>query len=145
MGTNFLKEFCMKLFLLSFVLISSSAFAQWSSSFNTKIHNKLSISGRLCKGGERGFGLDEIICEKNQWLVTVDNMNVCSDEGMCTEIAVPPFVAELERANVITITTMAFYDIVPANPVSKDLQKILQTYWVKDNLNGRASVVKKSR
>ena len=133
----------MKFFLLSFAFLSTSAFAQWSTSFNTKIHNNLSISGRICKGGERGFGLDETICEKNQWLVTVDNMNVCSDEGMCTEIAVPPFVAELERANIITITTYAFYDIVPTTPVSKDVSKILETYWVRDNLNGRAHVVKK--
>lgn len=135
----------MKLFILSLTLISFSAFAQWSSSFSTQINNKLSISGRVCSGGERALGLKNTICDKGQWLVTVDNMNVCSDEGMCTEIAVPSFVAELERADVITITTAAFYNIVPADRVAKDIGAILKKYWVKDNLNGRATVVKKTK
>lgn len=133
----------MKFLFTACVLLSSHAFAQWNPSFHTRIHNKLAISGNVCHGGETTNGLDEEVCQKGQWLVNVDNINTCSDEGWCTEMAAPTFIAELDRANVITPATVGYFNIVAKSKLNTGVDKILKTYWVRDDFNGKAVVVKK--
>lgn len=131
----------MKFLILAAVFISSTAFAQWNPQFHTRIHNKLAISGRLCKGGERTFGVTTESCQRGQWMINVDNINTCSDEGWCTQIAAPSFIAELERANIFIPHEGDFYDIIPISKVSGEVSKILKKYWLHDD--GEVQMVKK--
>ncbi len=130
----------MKTLIFAAVLLAGSAFAHSDSHFHTRIHNKLAISGHLCKGGEVTF--DEEVCQQGQWMVNVDNVNYCSDEGMCTQMATPSFIAELERANIFIPHEGEYFDIVPVSKVSMDVNQILKKYWLHDK-NGKAKVVKK--
>lgn len=132
----------MKFLIVAAAFLSSTAFAQWNPQFHTRIHNKLAISGRLCEGGERTFGVESEICKKGQWMVNVDNINTCSDEGWCTEMAAPSFIAELERANIFIPHTGDYYDIIPVSKVSGDVNMILKKYWLHDH-EDKSEVVKK--
>lgn len=129
----------MKFLILAAVLLTGSAFAE-STRFHTRIHNKLAISGHLCKGGEVTF--DEEVCQKGQWMINVDNINVCSEEGMCTEMYAPDFIGELERANIFIPHEGNYFDIVPVSKVNGDVDKILRKYWLHD-MDGKTKVVKK--
>lgn len=132
----------MKLFFLSFTLFATSAFAQWNSQFHTQIHEQLSVSGVICRGGETVYG-SEKECLKGEWLVTVDNLNLCSRDGICTQIHVSPFIAKLQKADVISITTISFYDVIPLTPITEDVALVLETYWMRDHFNGKAMMVRK--
>lgn len=132
----------MKTFIIAAVLLSSSCFAQVANRFHTRIHNKLAISGFLCKGGEEAFGLEGEVCQAGEWLINVDNINVCSDDGMCTEMYAPSFIANLERANIFIPHKGEFFDIVPVSKVSGEVNKILKKYWLHD-LGGKSQMVKR--
>ena len=133
----------MKFLILASVMLTSSAFAQWTTHFSTQISSKLSISGIQCRGGELSSSNREDTCEKGQWLVTVDNFNTCSKEGLCTELFVPSFVAKLVRVSMISVPEVRFFDIAPVSPVSSEVKAILKKYRLRDDMNGAAKVVKK--
>lgn len=127
--------------ILIFCLIMSSAYAQWDESFATQINSQLSISGQKCKGDESS-GVGHRICEAGQWLITLDNINHCSEDG-CTELFVPAFIAKLKRVNIITPTTIAFFEMIPKDRVSYQQRQILSRYWVQFNLNGAPVVLRR--
>lgn len=37
------------------------------------------------------------ICPMGEWIMKVDDVNVCNEDGLCTQVAVFPFIARLER------------------------------------------------
>lgn len=102
-------------------------------SFETRLRTNLLISGVECSGGEileiPGENGPEIIeCQRNQWLVTVDNQNTCTIDGVCTEIFVTPVVSNLTEASVSNPPERGCsYDIVPLGPLTPEqLQEVRQ-------------------
>lgn len=99
------------------------------TNFSTRLTNSLAISGTVCEGGEvaesdgRTFG-----CERDQWLVVVDNINFCTPEG-CTEVEVRPIIAALQSRS--GGGDSLFFDLVPAIPVNDDTENILEDVLVK--------------
>lgn len=97
--------------------------------FNTRLTNHLAVSGTVCEGGEiaesegRTFG-----CERDQWLVVVDNINFCTPEG-CTEVEVRPVIAVLQSRS--GGGDSQFFDLMPAIPVNSDTEDILEDVLVK--------------
>ncbi len=116
---------------------SDSAFP--FSNFNTRLTNNLAVSGTVCAGGEvveadgRTFG-----CERDSWLLVVDNVNFCTPEG-CTDVEVRPIIAVLQSRSGGDRTE--FFDIVPAIPVSNDTENILEDILVKFNDTENAVVI----
>jgi len=128
----------MKISLLAFLIVTTSAFAQMSKDFGTHLRADLYIGGTQCSGEFRQAG-----CRVGQWLITVDDINVCNEDGICTRVYVTPFVAELVRAPVITSATIELYDIVPISLISATTTQLLKLYRVQFDLNAEPSVVVK--
>ena len=128
----------MKLMLLALLFLSTTAFGQWSNHFTTRLAPDLSIEGVRCEG--------ELIspdCQEGQWLITVDDMNVCSEESICTQIYVEPFVAQLVEVPVTTIATYTLYEISPISIVNAKTHDILGRFQVKFDLNEEPMVVER--
>lgn len=108
-------------------------------SFSTRLRNDLLISGTKCRGGESAdFRGQSYICEREQWLIIIDNLNSCSPEG-CTEVEVQPFIVSLliessDRLN-------RFFVIYPDIPVSQQTEDILESVLVRVNNSSQADIV----
>jgi hypothetical protein len=127
---------------LGLYLLSLSAFAQWNASFSTRVSAELAISGKRCIGGEPS-GVSSKNCSKGEWLLTFDDINHCGDNGACTEAFVFPFIAALERVEIVSPKTIAFYKIKPKEKISLHDRMELSKYWVKFDLNGETGVIRK--
>lgn len=95
--------------------------------FSTRLNNRLLIAGDRCQGGE-SLDLPDgetQICNTDQWLVVVDNVNTCTTDGACTEVGILPIIANLRKA------TGSFYDILAASPTSDNIRSILGDHWVR--------------
>lgn len=109
------------------------------TTFNTRLTNNLAISGTVCEGGEvvesegRTFG-----CERDSWLVVVDNINFCTPEG-CTEVEVRPVIAVLQSRS--GNGEIQFFNIVPAIPVNDDTENILEDVVVQFSSTEDAIVI----
>lgn len=109
------------------------------NSFSTRLSPKLLISGTLCQGGEvvdsegRTYG-----CERESWLVIVDDVNFCTPEG-CTEVEVRPFIAGLQARNGGADTQ--FFEIVPAIPISSRTEDILDDVLIRYTVSEEPVVV----
>ena len=133
----------MKVFItLGLCLLSVSAFAQWNAIFSSRVSADLLISGKRCIGGEPS-GVSNKNCMSGQWLVTYDDINHCRENGACTEAFVFPFIAELERVEIVAPKTVSFYKIKPRDRISLRDRMELSKYWVKFDLNGESGVIKK--
>lgn len=110
--------------------------------FSTRLTNNLLISGVKCNGGETTeYDGNTYTCERDEWLVRVDNVNTCDEEGRCTEIGVIPFVADLDRTDIVSPPEYIYYEIDPESPVSAEHQRILDDVWVRIDLNGDTEVI----
>lgn len=133
----FSKQLSIPALILSGILMASYSGESCASSFNTRLSNELLISGRGC------IAEDAETCPEGLWLVIVDNLNRCSPEGHCTEIAVDPVVTELKQTDVVSASTLAFYDMIPLGPISDEQAQIMSKHWVRFDLNGDAIVLEK--
>ncbi len=143
------------LVLSSFLLMASASGGssqatpwRWDTSFSTRLSGQLLISGQRCLGGETTQVMIEgqeiiIHCPTGKWLVVVDNINRCSPEGQCTEVAVSPVVTALRKSNHPTASTLAFYNFIPRSPLSVAQAVIMKRHWVRFNLNGEPLVLEK--
>jgi hypothetical protein len=107
------------------------------TSFNTRLSDQLLISGVRCRGGETtqyidSTGVERIfICQKGQWLVTVDNVNTCAPNGGCTEIGVFPFVSVLKKTSDSSLPDQCTYLIKAVSPISDETRQDLNRYQVR--------------
>ena len=109
--------------------------------FSTRLDNNLLIAGKKCDGNETTeYGGQTYNCERDEWLVTIDNVNTCTDDGLCTEIGVPAIVAEFDIQEV-TAPEYALFKIDPESPVTPAQQASIDKVWVKTELNGDTSVI----
>lgn len=98
------------------------------NSFETRLSSQLSFSGVKCEGEERA---DEYICDKGHWLITIDNLNSCTNEGICTKILVSPVVAELNESSVGRSPEYGCtYQMRPLSPVSVEQSELMLRYEV---------------
>lgn len=107
------------------------------TTFSTRLNTQLAISGVRCQGGESvevesTDGTSRIyFCRRNQWLVTVDNVNTCSPDGVCTEIEVGPVIANLRRSGNSNPPEQCTYSFSPVSPTTMDQRTILNSYQVR--------------
>lgn len=116
------------------------------SNFSTRINNNLLIAGTRCEGSETTTDSSgtTVTCARNQWLITLDNVNRCTPAGACTEIGVIPFVAELDRTDRVTIPEFTFFEIDPLSAVSRSQANTIDDYLVRfDVINEQATVIHK--
>ncbi len=124
----------MKLILILCTLFFSGiAFAQWQDAFSTKINSHLLIGGKKCMGGEVS-GTSGRLCKKDRWLINIDR----ADQG-------PTFISLLRKVDIITPTTIAFYEILPKDRIAPHHRMLLRKFWVRFDLNGEPKVIKKPR
>jgi hypothetical protein len=127
---------------LGLYVLSVSAFAQWNASFSTRLSADLEISGKRCFGGEPS-GVSRKNCSIGEWLLTLDDINHCGENGACTEAFVFPFIVDLVRVEIVSPKTIAFYKIQPKDRISLHDRMELSKYWVKFDLNGETGVMRK--
>ncbi|MES2528877.1 MAG: hypothetical protein V4598_17455 [Bdellovibrionota bacterium] len=116
------------------------------SNFSTRINNNLLIAGTRCDGSETTTDVNggTVTCARDQWLITLDNINRCTPGGACTEIGVVPFVAELDRTDRVTIPESTFFEIDPISAVSSTQANTVDDYLVRfDILDEQATVIAK--
>ncbi len=124
----------MKLILILCTLfISTTSFAQWQDAFATKVNSHLLIGGKKCMGGEVS-GASGRLCKKDSWLINIDR----ADQG-------PTFISILRRVDVISPTTLAFYEILPKDRIDPHHKMLLRKFWVRFDLNGEPKVIKKPK
>lgn len=124
----------MKMFLiLSSLLFSGMSYAQWQDAFSTKINPHLLIAGKKCMGGEVS-GTSGRLCKMDKWLVNIDR----ADQGQS-------FISVLRKVDVISPTTIAFYEILPREKIAPNHKMLLRKFWVRFDMNGEAKVIKKPR
>lgn len=113
------------------------------SEFSTRINNNLLIAGRRCEGAETTTDANgaTVTCEKDQWLVTLDDVNTCTPGGGCTEIGVIPFVAELDRVDRVTIPEYTFFEIDPLSAITPSQASVIDDYLVRFDLNDEEAKV----
>lgn len=113
------------------------------SSFSTRINNNLLIAGSRCNGSETATDSGGVVvtCEKDQWLITIDNVNVCTPDGACTEIGVIPFIAELDRSDRVSIPDETFFEIDPISEVTPAQTDIADDYLVRFDLDNEEATV----
>ncbi|MFL5783960.1 MAG: hypothetical protein ACJ76H_05065 [Bacteriovoracaceae bacterium] len=116
------------------------------SNFSTRINDSLAISGQKCNGTETTTDSNgqSATCNQGQWLVTLDNVNTCTNGTACTQVAVTPFVADLNPTTDSRDPGATFYDIVPDSSVSTAIATAIDQFEVRvDNDSGATSVIKK--
>lgn len=116
------------------------------SNFSTRLNNNLLIAGARCEGTETTTDANgaTVTCQRDQWLITLDNANTCTPAGACTEIGVIPFVAELDRIDRVTVPEYTFFEIDPVSAVTPAQRNTIDDYLVRFDLNDEeAEVVRK--
>lgn len=113
--------------------------------FSTRLSNTLLISGTKCNGTETTeYNGQTFVCERDEWLITIDNVNSCDPQGACTEVGVVPIVAELDLTDIVSVPEYGYFEIDPDSPVTADQQAILNNVLVRFDLNGETEVVNRS-
>lgn len=103
-----------------------------SDQFFTRLTNTLSIQGRECLGNELVL-VDEgktVACEFNQWIVTVDQRNVCAN-GSCTQNFVFPFIATMNKVH--EDGDFDYFQIQNVTAVDTQTTHIISLFWVRFN------------
>jgi len=116
------------------------------SNFSTRLNNNLLIAGTRCEGTETTTDASgaTVTCERDQWLITLDNVNTCTPAGACTEVGVIPFVAELDRAARVTVPEYTYFEIDPVSAVTPAQANTIDDYLVRFDINDEeADVVRK--
>ena len=81
------------------------------------------------------------VCQRNQWLFSVDNVNTCTPEGGCTEVGVIPVIGRLDRADGSNPPEQCRYEMDPISPVSEEQEEILDDHEVVFRRNADPVVV----
>lgn len=114
-------------------------------SFSTRLSPTLLIAGTRCEGNETTIDANgaEVGCEKDNWLITIDDVNTCTADGtICTEVAVAPIVAELDRNDRIDIgDEQTFFEIDPVSAVTDRQAEIANDYLVRFDLDEESATV----
>lgn len=113
------------------------------SNFSTRINNNLLIAGTRCEGTETTTDANgaTVTCARDQWLITLDNVNTCTPAGACTEVGVVPFVAELDRTDRVTVPEYTFFEIDPLSAVTAAQENTIDDYLVRFDLNDEQATV----
>lgn len=115
---------------------AEEAEARFPDNFSTRLNNELLVAGTRCNGGETTEINGQVtMCEQNQWLITVDNVNTCTDDGVCTKIFSPPFIGNILRQEETDIN-FSYFDLFSVNGANVTQQQILQRVRVKCNPDG---------
>lgn len=102
--------------------------------FDTRLTNRLRISGTVCQGGEQtDVEGQTYTCTGGDYLVTVDDVNFCTPEG-CTDVFVSPIIASL-LATGDDGAGSNYFDIVPSIEVSEHVEDILEDVYVRSREN----------
>lgn len=118
--------------------------------FSTRLNNQLLIEGVRCRGGETTEVLNEdgssdiFVCRRGQWLVTVDNINTCTDEGLCTEIFVFPVITSLIRAGNSNPPAQCTFNFGPRSPASPSQRSIMNAHQVRFSRDTEPVVIRKN-
>jgi hypothetical protein len=113
-------------------------------SFSTRLSPSLLISGIRCEGNETTIDAtgNDVLCPKDDWLITIDNVNTCTAEGFCTEVAVTPIVAELDRNDRIDVSDIStFFEIDPVSAVTQEQSDIANDYLVRFEIDDETARV----
>lgn len=114
------------------------------SSFSTRLSPNLLIAGVRCEGNETTTDATgaQVGCEKDNWLITIDDVNTCTGDGICTEVAVIPIVAELDRNDRVDIgDESTFFEIDPVSAVTESQARIANDYLVRFELDDETATV----
>lgn len=112
--------------------------------FSTRINNNLLVEGARCQGGETTtYDGVTYTCDPGEWLIVLDNMNTCSDDGQCTQIAVPSIVATLDDTDDITIPEYNYAEIDPESPVSEKQREVINRVYIRYDMNGVTEAVER--
>lgn len=114
--------------------------APFPQEFNTRLNSSLLISGTRCKGDEttelNGRGS---LCEARNYLIYIDNVNICDSSAICTEFVVIPIVASLEDIDARNPDSRVFF-ITSKSPTTGAQDNILENVAVESDMNGNGSV-----
>lgn len=113
------------------------------TNFSTRLSDSLLIAGRRCEGSETTTDANgaTVTCARDQWLITLDNVNTCTAGGACTEIGVVPFIAELDREDRVSIPEATFFEIDPLSAVTPAQDSTIDNYLVRFDLNDEEATV----
>jgi hypothetical protein len=121
----------------------------FDDSFSTQITNQLFVSGSKCVGNERlqvnsTENPATFLCRRDQWLVTVDDVNVCDNPDSCDRTTpVSPFIANLRKQPGNFRSGVEVFLIVPVSPVTNAVKDVTDTYWVRFDRTRTPEVVRK--
>lgn len=137
------------------LLLSLSACGDWEDdhrdgalesegTFSTQLSEEVSVSGQRCEGGERPGVPGEVrSCERNQWIITVQQTGTCLGPN-CNPSFQQPFIAELRSAN-LDDTDFNFYEIVPVTAVRLDVLEVINNVWVRTAPDGATEALIRNR
>lgn len=120
------------------------------TAFSTRLNNQLLIGGVRCRGGETTEVLNEdgssqiFTCRRGQWLVTVDNINTCTDDGLCTEIFVFPIITSLSRAGNSNPPEQCTFNFQPRSPASPSQRELMNEHQVRFSRDTEPVVIRKN-
>lgn len=115
--------------MLLLLVLSPLAFAQDSDYFNSQVSEELSVTGSECGGGGR---FSTRTCTGGEWYVTLNHKSLGS----------LMFLATLDRVQVMSPSTISFYNISPITPVSAETLDFVRTHWVRFDLSGETKVLR---
>lgn len=98
--------------------------------FFTRLTNTLSFRGFKCLGNELVL-VDEgetVQCEFGQWVVTVDQTNVCAN-GSCTQDFVFPFMATMNKVD--EENGFDYFEIKNVTEVDANTTNLISLFWVR--------------
>jgi hypothetical protein len=118
---------------------------EMAEDFSTRLGPELLIAGERCEGSEFVVaGGRRVACERDQWLITIDNVNQCNPQGLCTNFAVQPIIAEREMIDILTVEQYTFYRFNPVSPISEERRRVLHDHLVRYDQQGGVQVVEKN-
>lgn len=113
--------------------------------FETRLSPTLLVSGVICRGDETIIFEDVTYeCEARQYLVKIDDVNTCQSSGVCTNFAVPAFIADLVKARTET-PGFSVFDIDPDSPTEGNQDNVIDVVGVKSDVLGNALVFFKTK
>jgi hypothetical protein len=109
--------------------------------FRTRLNSTLLIEGIVCRGDEttEPYG-NGSLCSATQYLVYIDNINICDEFGRCTDYVVIPIVAALENIDAGS-TGFSTFIINPKSPVTSTQKNILDNVLLTSDINGNGTVI----
>lgn len=122
----------------------------FDESFSTQLTSKLYVAGVSCEGNERitvenNGDPATFLCERDQWLVTVDTINDCPESDCDRTTKISPFIANLRRATGDFPDNVRIFHIRPVSPVAPSVIDVLDNHWVRFERTSAPVVERKSQ